>query len=153
MFNWLYVLCTIDLFLVAFDSTMVDLGNSILKTLNGSKFPSLPMPILFAYYQFLSYWMSKFSYSLSQGFCYSQFSQVHGLPLLYGFHACLSSWGAGLVHVWPLKLWHTTLKWFCLPHTLHVFLNAGHCLCMCAVPKYLQFSILCSLVCSSDCCL
>ena len=43
----LYFLNTIDLFIVAFNSAIADLGNSILKTQNGFKFPSLPVFILY----------------------------------------------------------------------------------------------------------
>ena len=55
---------------------------------------------------------------------------------------CQGSWSAGPIHVWPLELWHTTSKWLCLTHMLHVLPNARHCLCMCDALQYLQFSVL-----------
>ena len=48
MFDWLYVLSNIDVFIMAFNSTMVDLGSSILKNPNVIRFPSLSVPILYA---------------------------------------------------------------------------------------------------------
>ena len=48
LFDWLYVLSTIDMFIVAFSSAMVDLGNNILKILYNIKFMSLPISILYA---------------------------------------------------------------------------------------------------------
>ena len=54
---------------------------------------------------------------------------------------CMGCQAADFVHIWPLELWHTSLKWFCIPPVLHVLPDAGHCLCMCTVPQYLQFTI------------
>ena len=49
MFDLLYVLSNMDLFIVAFNSAMVDLGISILKAVKNIKFPSLPMFIFMQY--------------------------------------------------------------------------------------------------------
>ena len=54
-FDWLYVLSMIDLYIVAFNSAIVDLRNSMLKTWNGIKFPSLPMSILYTI--FALFWL------------------------------------------------------------------------------------------------
>ena len=62
MFDWLYVLSTIDLFILAFNSTMVNLGNGILKILNGIRFPYLPVSIL--YTCFVLFWLVLNSFSL-----------------------------------------------------------------------------------------
>ena len=45
---WLYFLSIIDLLIVAFNSGIIYLGNSIAKTLNGIKFLALPVSILYA---------------------------------------------------------------------------------------------------------
>ena len=55
MFDWLYVLSTIVLFIIAFTSAMGDIGNSILNTLNGIKFPLVPVSILYAF--FVPFWL------------------------------------------------------------------------------------------------
>ena len=55
MFDWLYALGTTDLFVVAVNSTIVDLGNSILKSLNDIKFPLLPLSILCE--NFVLFWL------------------------------------------------------------------------------------------------
>ena len=109
-FDWLYVLSPIDLFIVAFNFTIIDLGNSI--TLNG-KFPSLPVSTLCGFFVLfwlvpdynlvnitnLCYWMSRISYSLSQVLCYSWLIMLWGLPLLYGYHACVQATGVLVLFV------------------------------------------------------
>ena len=57
MFDRLYVLSTIDQFIVAFNSTVANLGNSILKTLNGTRFLSLLVSFLYAI--FVLFWLDS----------------------------------------------------------------------------------------------
>ena len=54
MFDWLYVLGTIDLFIRAFNFALFDLWNSILKIVNGIIFSSLPVSILYTFCSFLT---------------------------------------------------------------------------------------------------
>ena len=58
-----------------------------------------------------------------------------------------------LLYVHPPELQHTALKWFCLPHGLHVQPNARHCLCLCAAPQGLHFLCLtfCSVLLATAC--
>ena len=93
--------------------------------------------------------MSRISYLLSQNFCYSHLNLVWWITLLYGSPAYV--WASGVLVLFmfgPLSSGHASLKWFSLLHLLHVLPNAGHCLCMCAAPQYLQFSTLCCFFCS-----
>ena len=55
MFDKLHVLSTADLFILAFNSAIVDLGNSIFKIQNGIIFPSLPVSISYAI--FTLFWL------------------------------------------------------------------------------------------------
>ena len=71
------------------------------------------------------------------------------LCVLYRHLGC---WDASVVCICPLKCWYTTLKWFCLLHTLHVLPIARHCGCMCTTSQDLHFSTLYSLFCSLGLC-
>ena len=55
-------------------------------------------------------------------------------------HLCC--WAVVHTHVHTLKPWLSVFKWFCFLHAMHVFLNAGHSLWLCAALKYAQLSIL-----------
>ena len=155
MFDWLYVLSTINFFIIAFYSTISDVGNSILKDLNIIRFLSLSLAklceifwtwarLLFSkYYQFHvtecqrfhSHWV-KASISLILTW-YTFFS----LWVSCIHPAC---WGSDLICAWLLKLWYPALKWFYILHVLDVLPNARYFLCICATPQYLQFSAQCS---------
>ena len=158
-FEWLYVLSTTDLFTVAFNCAIIDLGNSILKPLNAIKFPSLPVSILYA--NLFLFWLQLCSNSVnftnfmllkvkdfilieSKLLLLSSQSGTGTSPSLWVSCICLGCWNAELVCTWLLKLHHTILKWFCLPHMLHLLPIARHFLCMCVAPQYGQFSTLCS---------
>ena len=65
---------------------------------------------------------------MNQSSCYSPLCLAQEHPPLSACHVCV--WTAGNTCVCFLKLWHTTLKRVCLPHTLHVLPNVGHCICL-----------------------
>ena len=167
LFDWLYVLSMIDLIIVLFNSAIANLGNNILKTWNSMKFPSLHVSILYAICAL--FWlvpnsslvyMTDFTLWNVQDFILTE-SELLLLSSQFGTvttsSLCVSCmhlgyWGVSHIQAHPLELWHTALKWHCFPHAVHVFLNAGNCLCLCAALQYLQLSILSFLFCSLYCC-
>ena len=94
---------------MAFNSTIIDLGNSILKTLNSIKYPSLHVYLVCIFVLFFwlipdsrlvnstdfILWNIKDLYSLSQSSCCSQCSLAQGLPSLCASHICI--WAAGVL--------------------------------------------------------
>ena len=150
MFNWLYVLNMIDLFIIAFNSAIVDLGNSILKIQNGIKFLLLPLSILYAIFtlfwlvldsslvnitDFMPWNIKDFILTESKLLLLSSW-----LCTVTSFSLCLPCMHLGC---WSYSISYPgALKCFCVPHGLHVYQNARHYLWPCAAPQYLQLSIL-----------
>ena len=137
------------------NASINDFGKSSLKILNGIRLLSAPESILYVMYALL--WLeldsnleNNTNFTLPK-LSYPIFSETKRLSCW----SCFISWGLlsclSCIDLLPLKWSLVYLLSLCWPanyleiisfrHPLHVLLYAGHCLCRCPFPQYLQFSI------------
>ena len=129
------------------DSTAnVDFGNSFLNMLNGIKLPLHPVSIsgkcltlvCEKYYRFH---FIKFRYLISTA---SKLLSLFSCSIVQGSLSHYTSCTAFCLYgdIWPCPcLWvllQTVVKRFIFPHPLHFLPYAGHCLCGCLMPQYMQ---------------